>query len=533
MTKTDGMKPNRQYFIVKINKEQQKLKREKIILGGSGYLGVRYSEQDYKGPGVLISGSEKDGPAYKAGFKAGDIIFSVNGQNVNTFEELVEEVAKYKPGEEIFLSCKNSLLITNDPQTKPVKLGEKKLELENPEQLRDMRHNLQFGELLDMGSDAAVSFPHAKKGDILLFHHSVEYKPRTENDNFYNDYHLIDHDKKGNEIRIVDYEYEVLGVLKMKPKPHIIPHPRWVFCHYQIQKASIQMDSKTGLWLPDQWHQTVEELNDKLEELKARIQEITSSTIMKERESESNYKELSLIRETVKLINQERKRLTKKIHSPRLVDVTVLFYNKESTAKLGYDLVAGDKVICDFHSLYPLDIMGVCYSLARVGSIEGVIFNKQASSNRKLPSMENNELFELFNPLHDRIVVLPFEQEVLSSGGIIIPDTADAKPGRGLIIAVGPGSDSKPMQAKKGDVILYNRHEGSEMEYNEVKFLSMLEGGIFTTLSKKEAEKAIKDNEAVIAKKKELAANEETKRLERQEETASETTEKGKLIEMP
>lgn len=500
------MKPNRQYFVVKIDKEQQRIKREKIILGGSGYLGIRHSEQDYTGPGVILSGAEKDGPAYKAGFKAGDIIFSVNGQDVNTFEELVECVAKYKPGEEIFIKCKNSLLIHSDPQTKKVVLGEKKLELENPEHLRDMRHNLQFGEVLDIGSEAAISFPHAKKGDLLLFHHSVEYKPRTENDPFYNDYHLIDHDKKGNEIRLVSCEFEVMGVLKLKPAPTIIPHPRWVFCHYKIQKASMQMDGKTGLWLPDQWNQTIEDLSNKLEELKAQIQEITSSTVMKQRESEENYKELALIRHTVNLINQERRKLTKKMHSPRLVEVTVLFYNNESTEKLGYDLIAGDKVICDFHSLYPFDIQGVCYSLARVGSIEGVIFNKQSSSKRKLPRMEKHELYELFEPLHDRIVVLPFEQEVLSGGGIIIPETADAKPSRGVIIACGPGTKDKPMQAKRGDVILYNKHDGAEMEYNGNKYLSMKEDGILTVLTKKEAEKAIAANEAVKEKKKELEA---------------------------
>ena len=42
-------------------------------------------------------------------------------------------------------------------------------------------------------------------------------------------------------------------------------------------------------------------------------------------------------------------------------------------------------------------------------------------------------------PLEDRIVVKPGEEEETTVSGIVIPDTAKEKPQEGQVIAVGPG----------------------------------------------------------------------------------------------
>lgn len=498
------MKPNRQYFLVKIDKEQQAQKRERIILGGYAYLGARHSDNpDYKGGGVLLSGVEKDSPAWKAALKAGDIIYEVGGRQVNSFEELAEAIATYRPGDAVSVTLKNSFSLNQtDRQQKTVVLGEKKIDLENPAQLRDMRHNLQFGEILDGGEEAFHNFPHAKVGDTLLFHHTVEYKARSEGDDFYNDVHLVGHDSQGHEHRLVHYHYETFGVLKLLPKAHIIPHPKWVFCHQQIQKASIQLDEKTGLWLPNQWEQSIEELATELEELKNQITEITSSSVMKKgHKTKEQIEQIRQINETVKLLNQQRARITKKMHQKKLVEVPVLYANKKSAEVLGYTLAPGDKVVCDFHSLYPLDIQGVCFSLARVGSIEGAIFQKQPPLKK---IKKATTMSKLFNPLQDRIVVCSFSPEVISEGGLIIPDAAQHSPGKGRIVAAGPGTTEKPMQAKEGDVILFSKSAFTEIDYKGTNYLFMREDDILTTLTQEEAAEAVQENEKVLQKKKEL-----------------------------
>ena len=45
-----------------------------------------------------------------------------------------------------------------------------------------------------------------------------------------------------------------------------------------------------------------------------------------------------------------------------------------------------------------------------------------------------------FRPLHDRVLIRRVEQEAKTTGGIIIPDTAQEKPMEGEVIAVGPGA---------------------------------------------------------------------------------------------
>lgn len=71
-------------------------------------------------------------------------------------------------------------------------------------------------------------------------------------------------------------------------------------------------------------------------------------------------------------------------------------------------------------------------------------------------------------PLHDRIVVKMAEKEQVSAGGIILPDSAQEKPQRGTVLAVGPGKrlDSgqlAPIDIKVGDVVLYGKYSGTEV----------------------------------------------------------------------
>ena len=74
------------------------------------YLGVNVAEVDsriaeYKGlkeiKGVYLGRVLKGAAAYNAGLRDGDIILSINNIAVNSFAELMEELGKYSPGDEI------------------------------------------------------------------------------------------------------------------------------------------------------------------------------------------------------------------------------------------------------------------------------------------------------------------------------------------------------------------------------------------------------------------------------------------------
>lgn len=71
-------------------------------------------------------------------------------------------------------------------------------------------------------------------------------------------------------------------------------------------------------------------------------------------------------------------------------------------------------------------------------------------------------------PLHDRIVVEAAPKEEKTASGIILPDSAQEKPLRGTVLAVGPGKrlDSgqiAPVDVKVGDNVLYGKYSGTEV----------------------------------------------------------------------
>ncbi len=86
-------------------------------------------------------------------------------------------------------------------------------------------------------------------------------------------------------------------------------------------------------------------------------------------------------------------------------------------------------------------------------------------------------------PLHDRVLVRRIDQDEKSSGGIIIPDTAQEKPMEGKVVAVGKGArgdDGKvhPLDVKKGDRILFGKWSGTEVKMDGDELLVMKESDI-------------------------------------------------------
>ena len=99
-----------------------------------------------------------------------------------------------------------------------------------------------------------------------------------------------------------------------------------------------------------------------------------------------------------------------------------------------------------------------------------------------------------FRPLHDRVVVERIDPETKSTGGIIIPDTAQEKPSQGEIVAVGPGGRDEagkliPIDLKKGDRVLFGKWSGTEVRLDSVDYLIMKESDIMGVLEESVAKK--------------------------------------------
>ena len=86
-------------------------------------------------------------------------------------------------------------------------------------------------------------------------------------------------------------------------------------------------------------------------------------------------------------------------------------------------------------------------------------------------------------PLADRVLVEPSAAETKTNSGIIIPDTAQEKPQRGKIVAVGKGTKEHPISVKVGDNVLYGKYSGTELKYEGKDYLIMKESDILAIIN--------------------------------------------------
>jgi chaperonin GroES len=86
-------------------------------------------------------------------------------------------------------------------------------------------------------------------------------------------------------------------------------------------------------------------------------------------------------------------------------------------------------------------------------------------------------------PLGSRVVIEPVEQDDVTAGGIVLPETAKEKPQKGKILSVGPGDrdeDGKyiKMDVKAGDIILFAKYSGTEIKVDGKKLLILRESDL-------------------------------------------------------
>lgn len=90
-------------------------------------------------------------------------------------------------------------------------------------------------------------------------------------------------------------------------------------------------------------------------------------------------------------------------------------------------------------------------------------------------------------PLHDRVIVKRMEEERVSAGGIVIPDSATEKPVRGEVLAVGNGKilesgDKRDLDVKAGDKVLFGKYAGTEVKVDGEELLVMREEDIMAVI---------------------------------------------------
>lgn len=90
-------------------------------------------------------------------------------------------------------------------------------------------------------------------------------------------------------------------------------------------------------------------------------------------------------------------------------------------------------------------------------------------------------------PLHDRVVIRRMEEETMSAGGIVLPDSAAEKPVQGEVVAVGNGKlldsgELRKLDVKVGEKVLFGKYSGTEVKVGDDDLLVMREDDIMAVL---------------------------------------------------
>ncbi|GHV69066.1 10 kDa chaperonin [Bacteroidia bacterium] len=82
----------------------------------------------------------------------------------------------------------------------------------------------------------------------------------------------------------------------------------------------------------------------------------------------------------------------------------------------------------------------------------------------------------------NKVIVEPVEAETKTASGIIIPDSAKEKPQKGIVIATGKGKNDEPMEVKAGDTVFFGKYSGTEIQFDEKKYLVMNQSDILVII---------------------------------------------------
>ena len=90
-------------------------------------------------------------------------------------------------------------------------------------------------------------------------------------------------------------------------------------------------------------------------------------------------------------------------------------------------------------------------------------------------------------PLGDKIVVKRMDAEEVTSGGIVLPNSAQEKPQQGRILSVGEGrllkdGNRAQSQVTEGDRVLFSSYAGTEITIGDVELLIMSEDDVLAVL---------------------------------------------------
>lgn len=88
----------------------------------------------------------------------------------------------------------------------------------------------------------------------------------------------------------------------------------------------------------------------------------------------------------------------------------------------------------------------------------------------------------------DKVIIKPNGAESITSGGVIIPDTAQEDTMIGEVISIGPGrydfnGKRVPMDTAVGDLVVFPKFGPMKFEYNDEQYIIAKEGELLARVN--------------------------------------------------
>jgi chaperonin GroES len=93
----------------------------------------------------------------------------------------------------------------------------------------------------------------------------------------------------------------------------------------------------------------------------------------------------------------------------------------------------------------------------------------------------------IIRPLFDRVLIEQVKAQETTSGGLIIPDSAQNPPQEAVVIAVGEGKrnsngELNPMGVSVGDRVIFSQYSGTKVEYDGKSYILMNVADLFAVV---------------------------------------------------
>ena len=89
-------------------------------------------------------------------------------------------------------------------------------------------------------------------------------------------------------------------------------------------------------------------------------------------------------------------------------------------------------------------------------------------------------------PLGERVVIKRVEAEEKTKSGIVLPGQAKEQPQMAEVVAVGPGTEEDKMELEVGDLVIFSKYAGTEVEMEDTKYIIIIENNILKSVSYKD-----------------------------------------------